>query len=197
MHDTSLPNSSLSAAGGHRGGHGRRTCRRRTTMYRRVWRPHRAGRVKGINVRVGCGLIGILVVVVILGIAAALTVSSLGGNPAGTIIGSAGRGASGTANGGTRATAAGIPAQAAITACEADAATVKTAVADYSAANGVSPSVVTVASLTSGPSPYFRSYPSSPDFTISIVSGVVMIAAPSKASPVPFGTAGACAKAGP
>ena len=89
-----------------------------------------------------------------------------------------------------------IARQSAVVACESDATEVETAIQEYSAVNGVASSVVTPTLLTSGPSPDLVSFPSSPDYTISIVSGVVMIAAPKPSAPVAYGTSGACAKAG-
>jgi hypothetical protein len=90
-----------------------------------------------------------------------------------------------------------VSAQAAVAACNADATTVETAVSGYNAQTGGTPQV-TAALLTTTPasSPYLRSFPSSSSYTITIVSGVVMIAAPSTATPVPYGTANACSGAG-
>jgi len=85
----------------------------------------------------------------------------------------------------------GVTAQSAVAACNANATTVETAVAAYNAQTGGAPSATT-ASLTA----YLQSFPSSPDYTISIDSGVVMIAAPSTATPVAFGTPNACSGAG-
>jgi hypothetical protein len=158
----------------------------------------------GINLGFGFNLIGLLLVVVILGISAAVMVSSFGGStPAttsGTTPGAIAETTPGTTTGATPETTAGnigaIARQSAVVACESDATEVETAIQEYSAVNGVAPSVVTPALLTSGPSPDLVSFPSSPDYTISIVSGVVMIAAPRTSAPVAYGTSGACAKAG-
>ena len=146
----------------------------------------------GFNLGFGFNLIGLLLVVVILGISAAITISSLGGNaPAKT---------SGTVPGATTETTTGnigaIAKQSAVLACESDATAVETAIQEYSSVNGVAPTAVTPTLLTSGPAADLVSFPSSPDFTISIVSGIVMIAAPKTSVPVAYGTSGACAQAG-
>ncbi len=156
--------------------------------------------------RVGCSLIGILIVIVILGVAAALTFSTLGGNPTTTTTGIAALTTTTTKNTTavsskeataptTAARGGGIPSQAAVAACQADASTVENAVVDYSAAHGIPATAVTVALLTSGPSPYLSSIPTSPDFRISIISGAVAVAAPPSAPAVPYLAAGACSKA--
>ena len=162
----------------------------------------------GLNLGFGFNLIGLLLVVVILGISAAVMVSSFGGSTPvktsgttpGTTPGATTETTPGTATGAAPETTAGnigaIARQSAVVACESDATEVETAIQEYSAVNGVASSVVTPTLLTSGPSPDLVSFPSSPDYTISIVSGVVMIAAPTTSAPVPYGTSGACAKAG-
>ncbi len=118
---------------------------------------------------VGFTLIELLIVVAVLGILAAVVVFALGG----------------------------VSAQAAVAACKADATTVQTAVSAYNAQTGGTPQV-SAALLTTTPSasPYLQSFPSSSSYTISIVSGMVMIAAPSSATAVPYGTANACSGAG-
>jgi hypothetical protein len=139
----------------------------------------------------GFNLIGLLLVVVILGISAAVAVSSLGRTTAGRTPGTTAATTAGTTAGNIGA----IATQSAVVACESDAAAVETAIQEYSVVHGVASAVVTPALLTSGPSPALRSFPSSPNYTISIVSGVVMIAAPKTSAPVAYGTSGACAKA--
>ena len=105
--------------------------------------------------RVGCSLIGILIVIVILGVAAALTFSTLGGNPTTTTTGIAALTTTTTKNTTavsskeataptTAARGGGIPSQAAVAACQADASTVENAVVDYSAAHGIPATAVTV-----------------------------------------------------
>ncbi len=147
---------------------------------------------RGTSLGLGFNLIGLLFVVVILGISAAVAVSSLSGSTAVK--------ASGTTPGATTETTTGnigaIAEEGTVVACESDAAEVETAIQEYSTVNGVAPTAVTATLLTSGPSPDLVSFPSSPDYTISIVSGIVMIAAPKTSVPVAYGTSGACAKAG-
>ena len=156
--------------------------------------------------RVGCSLIGILIVIVILGVASALTLSALGGNPTTTMTGIAALTTTTIENTTavtskeatvptTAARSGGIPSQAAAAACQADASTVENAVVDYSTAHGIPATAVTIALLKSGPSPFVSSIPTSPDFRISIVSGAVMVAAPPSAPAVPYLAAGACSKA--
>ena len=161
---------------------------------------------RGINLGSGFHLIGLLLVIVILGVSAALTVSSLGGTkaglPSGTTAGTTPGATTGTTPATTPATTAGnigaIADQSAVVACESDATEVQTALQEYSAVHGVSPTAVTPALLTSGPSPYLVSFPASPDYTISIAAGVVMVAAPKTSAPVAYSASGAaCAKAGP
>jgi hypothetical protein len=167
---------------------------------------------RGINLGIGFNLIGLLLVVVILGISAAVMVSSFGGSTPVNTSGTTPGATTGTTPGATTGTTPGttpgatteattgnidaIAKQSAVVACESDATEVETAIQEYSAVNGVASTVVTPTLLTSGPSPDLVSFPSSPDYTISIVSGVVMIAAPKTSAPVAYGTSGACAKAG-
>jgi len=163
---------------------------------------------RGIILGSGLHLIGLLLVIVILGVSAAVTVSSLGGTKAGvpprTTTGTKPGATTGTTpettTGTTPATTAGnigsIADQSAVVSCESDATEVQTAIQEYAAVHGVATAAVTPALLTSGPSPDLVSFPSSPDYTISIVSGVVMVAAPKTSAPVAYSTS-ACAKAGP
>lgn len=158
---------------------------------------------RGITIGFGFNLIGLLLVVVILGISAVLAVSKLGGTTGGTTSGTITGTTPGTTPGTTAGTTVGTTAgkiggiaqQSAVAACDSDAAQVESAIQEYSTVHGVASSAVTPELLTSGPSPYLVSFPSSPDFTISIVSGVVMVAAPPTSAPVAY-TSAACAKAG-
>jgi Tfp pilus assembly protein PilE len=110
----------------------------------------------------------LLIVVVVLGILAGIVIFALGS----------------------------VTAQSAAAACNADAASVETAVSAYNAETGGSPTA-TPALLTTGTISYLHSMPSSPDYAITInSSGTVMIAAPQSATPVPYGTANACSNAG-
>jgi general secretion pathway protein G len=93
----------------------------------------------------------------------------------------------------------GVSSQAAVAACNTDATSVENAVNDY---NAVNPGGTATAGLltntppTAGAVTYLHSMPSSPDYAITIVSGAVMIAAPTTATAVAYGTAGACSNAG-
>lgn len=151
---------------------------------------------KGIKVGLGFNLIGLLLVVAMLGISAVVAVSSLSGTTAGTTSGTTAGTTAGTTVGTTTGNIGAIGQQSTVAACESNAAEVQTAIQDYSTLHDVAAAEVTPALLTSGPSPYLVSFPSSPGYTISIVGGVVMIAAPTTSTPVPYGTSGACAKAG-
>jgi len=88
----------------------------------------------------------------------------------------------------------GVSGQSAVASCNTDASTVADAVGQYNIQTGGSPTV-TAAILTTGSTPYLHSFPSSPLYTITISAGVVMIAAPPTATPVAYGTAGACSNA--
>jgi hypothetical protein len=121
-----------------------------------------------IKLEFGLNLKELVVVFVILGTVAAIVIFSLGG----------------------------ITSKGAVAACNANATTVATALGEFNAAGG-NAEIVTPTDLTSAPTPFLASFPSSPDYAISIVSGQVMIAAPKSSAPVPYGTAGACDHAGP
>jgi Tfp pilus assembly protein PilE len=115
----------------------------------------------------------LLIVIVVLGILAGIVIFALGSTSA----------------------------QAAQAACNADAHTVETAVEAYNVENAQSDasSNVTQTALVTGDAKgitYLHSWPNSPDYTISIANGMVMIAAPSSATPVAYGTSGACSQAG-
>jgi hypothetical protein len=72
---------------------------------------------------------------------------------------------------------------------------VETAVAAYNAQTGGIP-VVSADLLTGGSTPYLDSFPSSPYYAITIVSGAVMVAVPSGATPQPYDSANPCGNAG-
>ena len=120
----------------------------------------------------GFTLIELLIVIMVLGVLAGIVIFALGGTTA----------------------------QAAVAACNADAHTVETAVSAYDTVTGgttpATATLLTTASPQNGNLVYLHSMPNSPDYAITLVSGTVMIAAPPSASPVAYGTDGACANAG-
>ncbi len=109
----------------------------------------------------GFTLVELLVVVVVLGILAAVVVFALGG----------------------------VSASASVASCRADAHIVETAVRAYVAQNGASP---TTAELTASTDPYLDSFPASTSFAITLNHGVVEVAAPTGAAPVPASSPRAC-----
>jgi general secretion pathway protein G len=111
----------------------------------------------------GFTLIELLIVIAVLGIIAAVVIFAL----------------------------SGTNASAAVAACNADAKTVQTAVAAFTAQNG---SVPTQQSQLVGP--YLRSWPASSYYTITLSStGDVLVTAPASGSPVSYSTT-ACNGAG-
>ncbi len=85
---------------------------------------------------------------------------------------------------------------AVLASCKADTRTVTQAVAMYNLDTAGTP-VVTADLLTSGPVPYLQAIPSKiPSYAITIVGGVVMVAAPSTATPVAADSASVCGNAG-
>jgi prepilin-type N-terminal cleavage/methylation domain-containing protein len=113
----------------------------------------------------GFTLIELLIVIVVLGILAAVVIFSLGG----------------------------ITAQAASAACNANAKTVAIAVSAYEAQNGAAPA--NYSDLTAGSNPYLQAVPSSPYYSITLSDGTVMVAAPTSATPIDYSSANACAGA--
>lgn len=84
-----------------------------------------------------------------------------------------------------------VSGNAAIAACKADASTVDSAISGYNTQTGGTP-VVTAALLTTGANPYLKSFPSSPNDAISIVSGVEWVATPSTDTAVQYGSTSEC-----
>jgi general secretion pathway protein G len=126
----------------------------------------RCNKIRSHREQGGFTLIELLIVIVVLGIIAAVVVFALGGTTA----------------------------QAALAACKADATTVQTAVTAYEAQNGGSYPTST-SSLTGGSTTYLQSWPSSPYYTITLVNGTVMIATTGNPT-VAYGSASACSGAG-
>jgi len=114
----------------------------------------------------GFSLLELLVVIVVLGILAAVVVFSLGG----------------------------VAASAAVSSCKADVNAVENAVQAYEVQN--QGAIPTASSLTSGANSELQSFPSSSYYTITLVNGVVMVAAPSTASAVAATVVNSCSGAG-
>jgi general secretion pathway protein G len=114
----------------------------------------------------GLTLIELLIVIVALGVLAAIVVFSLGD----------------------------ASAQSTEAACNANAKRVEIAMGTYNVQTGGTPTV-TAEALTSGPNPILDSFPTSSSYTITIVNGVEMVASPSTATPVPYDTANPCGNA--
>ncbi len=114
----------------------------------------------------GFTLIELLIVIVVLGILAAVVVFSLGN----------------------------VTASAAVASCQSDVKTVQTAVQAYEVQN--SGALPDAAALTSGAHSYLQSFPSSPYYTITLVNGAVMVAAPSTVTAVSGLIATSCSGAG-
>jgi general secretion pathway protein G len=119
--------------------------------FHRLKRQRDAGEINGFT------LLEILVVIVVLGILAAVVIFALGG----------------------------IAGKSAIAACQADGATVSTALATYHSQNaGTADAVATQAKMLSGTtansnSPYLQSWPSnSPHYAFGIVGGALYIEVP-------------------
>ena len=85
----------------------------------------------------------------------------------------------------------GVASAGAAAACNTDAATVNLAVEAYDTQTGYVAGSTTVAAPTASnliSIGYLKSFPSSTYYTITIASGVVMVAAPPSATPVAYGT---------
>ncbi len=114
----------------------------------------------------GFTMVELLLVVVVLGILAAVVVANLGG----------------------------VSSRATMSACQTDLKTVETAAGIYNTETGGTP-VVTASLLTAGPTPYLQSWPSNPGYAITISGGVVYVQTAADSSPVRGTDPSACAGA--
>lgn len=123
--------------------------------------PHRRTHEYG-----GFTLVELLIVIVVLGVLAAVVVFALGG----------------------------VSASASVASCKADARIVEDAVRAYMTENAGTPP--TTADLTASTDPYLSSFPTSSSFAIVLDGGTVEVSAPLGAAPVPATDPDACAGAG-
>jgi general secretion pathway protein G len=107
----------------------------------------------------GFTLLEVLIVIVVLGILAAVVIFALGG----------------------------ITGQTAVAARQADGATVASAIAVFNEQNAGTPATQTLLTTTPANQPYLDSWPNNaPHYAFSISSGKLYVAVPSNGSPFPY-----------
>ncbi len=126
-------------------------------------RQWRAGAIDGFT------LLEVLIVIVVLGILAAVVIFALGG----------------------------ITGKSAVAACQADGATVASAIAIFNAQNAGTPATSLLLTTTpTAAQPYLQSWPNNaPHYAFSIVSGALYVAVPSAGTPGKYAGPSSCASA--